>query len=237
MPNLIPYIDTSEIYDIDISTKYDFIDCRINNQNYQLKFAAGIYNGKKSYYYLLTDNEDKHLAILRLVELIIDGQVYHQISKSYSLIQQHGYGEILYENCLKIHDTDIVSDKLNTLPGSFNLWRKIINKNNLVIFSFNILNKRKSRIKLPLNEFQIWGVENSFLEAIKVTPWEAVRFSDGSEDVEDVEDVSENENFIDYLTEEDIIQRTILSDFIVKALQSKRKILNREAILLLFKKQ
>jgi hypothetical protein len=198
-----------------------------------MKYATGDYNGEISYFYLLTDNSENHLAIIRLVGRNINGRIYHQISKSYSLIQQKGYGEVLYENCLKFHSESIISDNLNTLPGSFNLWKKIINKNSIDVYRFDTFNKRQSKIRLPIDDFLIWGVDESFLEAIQSTPWDSVTFNEFSEEIDDD---SDNAVFVDYLTESDVIERTILSDFIVKALQNKRKIKNRSAILLLIKK-
>ena len=233
MPNLLPHIDSSELYNENITNYYDFIDCKINNPNFKLKFANGVYNGENSYFYLLTDNSEKHLAILRLAERNINGRIYHQISKSYSLIQQKGYGEVLYENCLKFHDKNIISDNLNTLPGSFNLWKKIINRNSIDVYRFDTINKRQSKIRLPIDDFLIWGVDNSFLEAIQSTPWDTVTFNESSEEIEDD---SDNAAFVDYLTESDVIERTILSDFIVKALQNKKRIKNRSPVLLLIKK-
>lgn len=234
MPNLIPSMDTSDVYSEDITLHYTFKDIKISNPNFQLKYATGKFNGNASHFYLLTDNDDKHLAVIRLVETIISGRVYHKISKSFAIIQRKGYGEVLYENCIKKHQTAILSDSLNTLPGSFNLWKKLIQRNTISVFRFDINNNRRSKIKLPLDEFLIWGVDYSFLEAIKSTPWSAVNFTDDSLEIDDDSDEAE---FVNYLTENDVIQRTILSDFIVKALQSKRRVKNRDGILLLVKKQ
>jgi hypothetical protein len=233
VPNLLPYIDSSELYNQDITNYYTFIDCKISTPHFKMKYATGDYNGEISYFYLLTDNSENHLAIIRLVGRNINGRIYHQISKSYSLIQQKGYGEVLYENCLKFHSESIISDNLNTLPGSFNLWKKIINKNSIDVYRFDTFNKRQSKIRLPIDDFLIWGVDESFLEAIQSTPWDSVTFNEFSEEIDDD---SDNAVFVDYLTESDVIERTILSDFIVKALQNKRKIKNRSAILLLIKK-
>ena len=119
------------------------------------------------------------------------------------------------------------------MPGSFNLWKKIINRNSIDVYRFDTINKRQSKIRLPIDDFLIWGVDNSFLEAIQSTPWDTVTFNESSEEIEDD---SDNAAFVDYLTESDVIERTILSDFIVKALQNKKRIKNRSPVLLLIKK-
>ena len=232
MPNLIPSIDTSDIYNEDIDYHYNFVDCGIDSIEYRLKYAIGIYNGDNCHIYLLTDISNRHLAVVRLVETNVFGVMYHQISKSYAIVQQRGYGEILYENVLRLHTTSVISDHLNTLPGSFNLWKKLINKNSISIYRFDTIRNRRYRLQLPLDEFLVWGVDETFLEVIKKTPWSAVNLEDDSNAIQDD---SEDAAFVDYLTENDVIQRTILSDFIVKALQNRKRVKNRRSVLLLVK--
>lgn len=232
MPNLLSSIETSDLYDEDITRYYDFKDCGIDSTVYKLSYATGVLNQENVFFYLLEDSKGKHLAIMRLTEKSINGKIYHQINKSYSLVQQKGYGEILYENSLKVHQTDIVSDNLNTLPGSFNLWKKIINKNNIPVYRFDEKNNKRYKLTLPIDDFSVWGIEPSFLEAIKETPWDAVSLEDDLIGPDDEFD----ELFIDYVTESDFVERTILYEFIVGALRSNAKLKDRKNILLLIAK-
>lgn len=231
MPNLLSTIDASEYYFDDIEKIYNFQICQTNNQHYILKYALGILNNEPIHLYLLTDLNDKHLSLLRLTEITINNKLYHQINKSYSLVPKNGYGQILYRLSFEINNVPIISDSLNTLPGSFNLWKKLIVNKIVIAYSFNINTFRKSKINLPLKEFNYWGVNNEFLEAIKETPWQAVIFEnemDFEDEYDDYDDFS-----IDYLSDNDRIERTILSDYIVEALKNKKKIKDRNNILLL----
>lgn len=233
MPNLIPNVDFSEYFDHNIFSYYKFTDCNIQNVDYKLKHSSTIENGINVNYYLLTTTTNDLLAVLRLTELNIHGKIYHKINKSYSVRPQNGHGEILYRFSFNIHPISIISDGINTLPGSFNLWKKIINKSNIDIFKFDLKNNRKHQIHQPLDEFLIWGVDDYFLETIKSTPWEAVIFENEFESLDD----NEEDNFsVDYLSDNDRIERTILSDYIVKALKNKNKITNRSHIVLLIEK-
>lgn len=235
MPNLISSVNFSEYYTPDITRYYDFIEYKIDNPNLKLKYVQSNLNGEEIHIYLLTDIEENHLSVLRLIEKSINGRTFHQISKSYSIISQKGYGEILYRYCFNIHDVNIISDNLNTLPGSFNLWRKIINKKNLNVLKYDISKNRTSQISLPLDEFLIWGINEYFLEAILETPWQAVIFENEYENPL-YDEIEEENYFIDYLSESDKIERTLLSDYIVEALKKKKRIKNRENTLLLIKK-
>lgn len=238
MPNLVSSVDVSEYYTPDINLYYQFDECEIDNPDYKLKYVQSKLNGEQIHIYLLTDKNENHLSVLRLVEKDIKDKVYHQINKSYSIIPQKGYGEILYHYCFQIHNVSIISDNLNTLPGSFNLWRKIIKKQNPNVYKIDIKNNRSSKLNLPLNEFLIWGVNDDFLEAIMETPWQAVIFENEYEDpAYDNDDFEDDNHFVDYLSENDKIERTMLSDYIVEALKNKKRIKNRVNTLLLIKKQ
>lgn len=169
---------------------------------------------------------------MRLIERKIGRKIYHQICKSYSLVQNKGFGEILYEGCMKIHPNDIISDSINTLPGSYNLWKKIINKKNITVYKLDVNSNRSYKLKTSTSDFSIWGIDPAFLDTIKNTPWDTVVFEDNSGEIDDEID----DCFVDYLTENDTVERTILSDFIVRALQKKDKLKDRSNTLLLVKK-
>jgi hypothetical protein len=102
------------------------------------------------------------------------------------------------------------------------LWKKLLNKKRAYkIFLYDTVNNKRIKINLPVKEFNIWGVDKTFLEAINQTPWEAVIFENDAT-LED-DDESDDETWVDYLTENDKYERTILSDYVVNALQNKIK--------------
>ncbi len=226
MPNLTSFIDTSDYYHPDLRIYYDFKEIQIDEENFKLLHFEGEQNGEDIQLYILTDNDKNDLSLLRLVKVIFHNKEYFQIQKSYSVIPQKGYGEKLYDLCSNFHSGNLISDQMNTLPGSYNLWKKILRKKNSAL-RFDIKNNRRFKIDLD-DEFSIWGVPQNFLEVIQETPWEAVIFEEDYEDSDDYD-----EYFIDYLSENDKLERTILSDFIVRALKSKKKIKDRSDIVIL----
>jgi len=233
MPNLISYIDTSEYYHEQIRDYYEFIEVEIAELNFKLFHFEGIDKGSNIHLYLLTDSNENNLAILRLAEITLHGKIYYQICKSYAVISQKGYGEQLYNLCFSLHKDQLVSDHINTFPGSFNLWKKILRKNDRTAIRYDSKNNRKYKMNLK-NEFLIWGVPDNFLEIIRETEWQAVIFENEYEDLDygDNDEIYDN-IFVDYLSENDKIERTLLSDYVVKALKEKKKIKDRKDILIL----
>ncbi|MEO8234858.1 MAG: hypothetical protein ABI549_05535 [Flavobacterium sp.] len=232
MPNLIPFIDTSEYYHSDIRRYYEFEEIEINLPAFKLFHFEGLEKEREMHLYLLTNSKEENLAILRLVAVDLHGITYYQICKSYSIVIQKGYGETLYSLCFNIHNGSFISDYINTLPGSYNLWKKILRKNPNAI-RYDTKNNRKFPIDLE-DEFLIWGVPNSFLEIILQTQWEAVIFENEYEDLDYGESEESYEStFVDYLSENDKMERTLLSDFIVEALKKKKKIKDRSDIVIL----
>jgi len=229
MPNLVSYIDASEYYHPDIRRYYDFEEIAFGENDFKLFHFEG--NGV--HLYLLTDVNEIDLAIMRLVEIELHGNKYYQISKSFSVITQKGYGETLYNLCFNLHKGNLVSDCINTLPGSYNLWKKILRKNSAIAVRYDSKNNRKFEIDLD-DESLIWGVPDNFRDIILETPWEAVIFENEYDDLDYGEDDEFFESsFVDYLSENDKIERTLLSDYIVEALKKKRKIKDRSEILIL----
>ncbi len=229
MPNLTSYIDTSEYYHVDIRRYYDFIELEIDLDEFKLLQ----FEGSDMHLYLLTDNNDDDLALIRLVKVAFHGKQFYQISKSFSLKPRKGYGEILYNLCFGFYSGSLVSDHVNTLPGSYNLWKKILRKNGGNAIRYDSKNDRKFPIDLN-DESLIWGVPDDFRNEILKTPWQAVIFENEYDEVGYGDnDETFEESFVDYLSENDKIERTILSDYIVEAFKQKRQIRDRHQILIL----
>ena len=232
MPNLIDFLDTSDIYDIGIMFVYDF-NLLEKRDRFKFFYANFLDSGINTFLYLLTDLNDEHLSILRLVEVNICNKIYFQVKKSYSIIPNEGFGKILYELCFRYHEGSIVSDTKNTLPGSYNLWVSLINSKQYQIKKLNIKTGRISGIRMPLNELNIWGVENEMFEIINETEWESVVFEDeytseyvsenNNEEEEEEFDEYDEEFYVRYLDDNIRYQRNYLTDFIVRVLKQSKK--------------
>ena len=234
MPNLIFSIDPSQFYNPDITIYYDFIDCgvQIENELKLLKTEAEISN-ENSILFLLVDENEKHLSILRLVKITIRNSDYFQIRKSYSPIQNKGYGYLLYRLVINTFEGTIISDSYNTLPGSYNIWMKLLRNKQYTIQILNLESGIKNNIEKPINELKIWGVETDYLEEINKTEWDAVVFEDEFVP-EDEDDYYDEEYEVNYLSENDKYERNMVSDFVVRALKKgKNKIKDRKNTVLL----
>lgn len=236
MPNLILSIDPSDFYDPDITQYHQFKECKIVTQkeNKLLKAETTV-NGEKSVLYLLIDKEEKHLSIIRLVKISINGDDYFQIKKSFSPVPNQGFGYSLY--CLVIENQigHIISDSFNTLPGSYNVWMKLLKNIKYKIQLFNISSGKATGIKRPINELNIWGVEEEYLEEIDATEWGSVVFEEEFVPEDEFDEYDEQYS-ASYLSENDKYERNMVSDFVVRALKKgKNKIKDRKNTVLFIK--
>lgn len=147
MPNLVAFIDSSNYYHLDIEHYYKFEKCAILHPSFDLKYSSIVLNNKNAVLYLLTDKDGNHLSILRLEEVLICGKIYHQINKSFSIKPQQGHGQLLYQLVFEYHNINIVSDCINSLPGSYNLWKKLINQG-IKLFRYDTKNDKTYEIKI-----------------------------------------------------------------------------------------
>jgi hypothetical protein len=220
MPNLIESIDHTQFYDPDINLFYDFVDCDIEIEGgLKLLMVNAIIQNENSTLYLLVDSDDNHLSVLRLVEYFCHGSIYSQIKKSYSPVPNEGYGYILYRLVIDFHEGPIISDSYNTLPGSYNLWKKLIKNTKYQVKTLSLNSGRSYSIKNPLNELLIWGVELDYLEDIDSTEWDQVIFPEDFQPI-DLDDEYDEDFFVRYLTENEKYSRTMVSDFVVRALRN-----------------
>ncbi len=234
MPNLILSIDPSQFYDPDITRFYPFEDTKINIQeNLRLLKAAAIVNNEDSILFLIVDSDDNHMSILRLVKVLINQSEYFQIKKSFSPVSNKGYGYLLYCLVLENHIGDIISDSFNTLPGSYNVWMKILKNDVYNVQLLNLQNGKKNKIAKPIDDLKIWGVESDYLEEIDQTSWDTSVFEDEFIP-EGEDDFYEEEYYVNYLSENDKYERNMVSDFVVRALKKgSNKIKDRKNNVLL----
>lgn len=234
MPNLILEIDLTQFYDSDLERYYDFEECFIDDDlGFRLLKAKAIIQNEDSLLYLLVDKEGLHLSVLRLVKVTIKDITYFQIKKSYSPIPKMGYGYVLYKFVFQYHRAHIISDSYNTLPGSYNIWMKIIQNESYNCKILNLETGKQDLINKPIDELKIWGVETDYLDEIEQTNWEPVLFEDEFNSEGEDDDYDEG-FYVNYLSEHDKYERNMVSDFVVRALKKGvNKIKDRKNTVLL----
>lgn len=125
--------------------------------------------------YALTDiNENYFLAILRLKKIIINEVEYYQINKSKAFIQRKGYATILYEYAFCYSSLPIISDKIQTKPGSSELWKTFQKKQETKPYEILVLNTNVNTERLftarDYSDYDIWGWDEDFLALSKEIP-------------------------------------------------------------------
>lgn len=120
-------------------------------------------------YIKLSNNNGENLSIVRLQKKTIAETDYYLINKSYSFIQQKGYGSILYEYCFCYLDFPVISDNYQTKAGSSNLWLNLHKKSNknYEIFIYNENTGKKIRLSKSRSPYSIWGVAPEMIEIYK----------------------------------------------------------------------
>ncbi|MCJ8288359.1 MAG: hypothetical protein HRT58_21950 [Crocinitomicaceae bacterium] len=167
------------------------------------------------------------------MKILINRTQYFQIKKSYSPVPNRGFGYLLYKLVLDNQEGKIISDSVNTLPGSYNVWMKLLKNNAYNIQLLNLQSGKKTNISEPIDDLKIWGVEPDYLEGIDQTSWGAVIFEDEFIP-EDEDDYYEEEYYVNYLSENDKYERNMVSDFVVRALKmGNNKIKDRKNNVLL----
>lgn len=124
-------------------------------------------------YIKLMDNKGQNLSVLRLQEKNYDGNNYYLINKSYSFVQQKGYGSTLYEYCFCYLELPVISDKTQTKAGSSNLWNRLHRKvkKNYEILIYNERNGKYKRLNSKVTDYSVWGVAIEFIEIYKETKY------------------------------------------------------------------
>lgn len=140
---------------------------------------------KSSVIIKLNRNEDNALlAIIRLKIENIHGEDYFKIDKVSSIVRKKGYAKFLYEYCFLNLELSVISDRIQTKPGSADLWKSFLNSHNelyeILIFNTETNNKMKYSTR-NFNDYKIWGWYEDFLELAKEDPkflYDALKYGD-----------------------------------------------------------
>jgi len=224
MPNIIDRnsVEVNSFIDFYFDNQLNFKEIE-QNEKYCINYAEDF----EYKYYLLCDSDNVRLSVIRFkINVVIGKNQYFQINKSYSWERDKGHGLYLYKYSIKHIGSSILSDKLQSRPGSFNIWKKLIKDDEFDVKVININNKRILGIKSDYDEYDIWGAFEHQIESIKQIPFESV-FDETTDVFVNNSELLYDESFSQINVSEDII------NYIRRGHEKKSKIRNRENILLI----
>ncbi len=133
------------------------------------------YKEPSSIYYILTDLvNDYILSIMRLKKINLNNELYYKIDKSKSFIERQGYATVLYEYAFCHCNLPIISDKIQTKPGSSDLWKKFQKKQEQSNYEILVLNVETNHKGLfttrDYSDYRVWGWDMDFIALIEDTP-------------------------------------------------------------------
>lgn len=247
MPNLFSPADLSEGYlfnnefDALTFTKVDDTALIELDEDSSILIATN----EKYTFLRLEGKENKMLCVLRLKLKSIQGQNYYSVDKSHSVVKGKGYAVPLYEYAFCYLDSPIISDEIQTMPGSSKLWKKFQKKqekSEYEIYVFNIkTNNQGQYLTRNYNDYDIWGWSKENIQIFRNAP----DFVENLTDFENFDETTFTE--FDGFELEDEIQDSLEINFkytstlhpdLEKFLVSgKKRLKDREHILLLGKRK
>lgn len=133
---------------------------------------------------LQNNQNNSLLSTIRLKIENINGQNYYVVNKVNSIIKKMGYAKFLYEYCFTNLNLPVISDNIQTRPGSYNLWKSfLINPNEkyeILIFNTETNNKMKYSTR-NFNDYKIWGWDGDFINLAQEDPkflYDALKYGD-----------------------------------------------------------
>ncbi|UII21594.1 hypothetical protein [Fulvivirga ligni] len=123
-------------------------------------------------FFKISNQDGLTLSLLRLLPLSILNNNYYGISKIGTLpsYRGNGYAYQLYRCAIERLDLPIICDASLTIPGSYNIWMKLIHESKTDSFEIKHLDTKSEAIKdyayknpMP----RIWGYDEDILEIIK----------------------------------------------------------------------
>lgn len=176
MPNLFSPADLNEGYlfnkEFDALTFTKVDDVALIKLEEDLSVYKAI---NKDYIFLkLEGNDNKCLCVLRLKLKNVNGVNYYSVDKSHSFEKGKGYAVPLYEYAFCYFDLPIISDEIQTMPGSSKLWKKLQKKQDESEYEIYVFNTQTNHHGLYLtrnyNVYDIWGWPKENVEIFKEAP-------------------------------------------------------------------
>lgn len=166
MPNLlnIRQFNSGTIFTLDAHVVYTI-------SNPRLKSPEGVFleTGKfeTSTFYRLQDFESETTqALLIARDTEYNGRLYHELSMVEVSNRRRGYCSFLYKYAITESDLPIISDKLQTLPGSVSVWKKLRFKWRQSKYEIGYIDLKADRIHVwnkNTQEHLIWGMPGNML--------------------------------------------------------------------------
>lgn len=124
---------------------------------------------------LIDDNTDELLSLMRLVPYNVNGDEYYKVDKVKAFVRGQSNGIHLYKYCIYELDKPLISDKIQTLPGSVTLWKKMKDQSLDENFGIYVLNEntgRKVLFKRPyvFTDYEVWGWDRDFIPFFRKNP-------------------------------------------------------------------
>lgn len=163
MPNLLAQNQLSpDLYEMLISENLDYTDHEPQNfvrrQHEDFLYAFK----DKSVYIKLFDNVQMDVvSFVKLETEIHYNEEYKVIKLSYSRFPQRGHVRYIFSILLFDFAYHLMSDSLNTIPGSMNFWKKIRTLDNSECRVLDISTRYNRRYQTQ-SDHLIWGLDDEY---------------------------------------------------------------------------
>lgn len=162
--------------------KGHFFTCDTNVEYQQIQFTQSafdktnltIYYGHRNgeQYFKISDQDRVTISLLRLLRTNLVNTDFYKVSKvgTKSEHRLNGYAYQLYLTALERLDLPILSDATLTIPGSYNIWAKLLHDSrhgNIEIKSLNTKTNKINKYSYKNPKTRIWGYDPDILNIIK----------------------------------------------------------------------
>lgn len=122
------------------------------------------------HFYKLTTLQNYKVSLLRLVAENVCNEDFFRVSKIHSRIRHKGYATTLYLAAIFNSQLNLISDTTLTIPGSYNIWRKLFKIQNelsaFTIMTVDINKKKETELNTKTPITRIYGFDTGLLEII-----------------------------------------------------------------------
>lgn len=135
---------------------------RINFTEIRIKIEAD-----KLFVKLVDSVQRDRLSILTLHKFLYKNIEYYEVRISKSYINKRGYLRYLFLVLVVDYNYKLISDKIHSIPGSMNFWKKIKNEEVVNCYILKPLTNYKRKYENQ-NDYEIWGINNEYFEEKEV---------------------------------------------------------------------
>lgn len=163
MPNLLAQNQLDpELFEMYVTEPLDYISHEpynfVRKEHEDFLFA---FKGDSVFVKLVDNVQLDIVSFVRLDTEIHFDKEYKVIKLSYSKFPKRGHVRYIFSILLFDFDYNIMSDSLNTIPGSMNFWKKIKQLENSECRLLNISTKY-SRLYDNQEDHLIWGLDDEY---------------------------------------------------------------------------